>query len=73
MPRRSRYRFRPDSLPASRRPVLVTEQSSDPAGLELAADREIVLTLREDLPPDTARRIADLLNDAVENVSLLSA
>lgn len=67
-----RYRFRPDTLPASRRPVVVTEESRGDAGLHLAGDREIVLTLREDAPAETARRLADLLNDAVENVSLLA-
>lgn len=64
--------FRPDALPASRRPLVVTEETPDGAGLQLAGDRGIVLTLREDVDVGTARRIADLLNDAVENVTLVA-
>lgn len=72
MPRRPRYRFCSDRLPASRRPVVVTEETPDSAGLQLAGDRQILLTLREDASAGTARHLADLLNEAVENVSLLA-
>jgi hypothetical protein len=72
MDRPASRRFRPDTLPASRRPVVVTDETPDGAGLQLAGDREIVLTLRDDLAAGTAREIADLLNDAVENVTLLA-
>lgn len=68
----TRRRFRPDTLPASRRPVVVTAEASDGAGLELAGDREIVLALRDDVSVGTARRLAELLNDAVEDVTLMA-
>lgn len=72
MDRTARRQFRPDTLPASRRAVVVTGETADGAGLRLAGDREIVLTLRDGLAAGTAREIADLLNDAVENVTLLA-
>lgn len=68
----ARYQFRTDRLPASRRPVVVTDRD-DAGGVELAGDREVLLALRDDVSSETARRLAALLNDAVENVSLLSA
>lgn len=66
----ARFRFVPDRLPVSKRPVVVLSERRPGDGLAETLEAEtLILTLAEDATLEEARELARRLNERVERVS----